>query len=320
MYKLIRFYNQNRKKVWIFILIIVFLFAILRLLNYMAKQKNSSKIASENNSIFINNSVKENSSIISNKSVVGGTSISTNKLNEAENVIDKFMNYCNDCKIEEAYNLLSEDCKEQLFETEEVFKNNYYDSIFNDETKLYTIENWTSDTYKINISNDILATGNITEEKMDYFTIVKQRDEYKLNIKNYVGKNDINKEAEHENIKIKVLNRNTYMDYEIYEIQVTNNSENDILLDTKNDTKTIYLQDNKGAKFYAYTNEIIDNEFIVRKSKTKNIKIKFNSGFSSNRRINYMFFSDLILNYNEYEKVEDKEEYTDIFKFSVNIE
>ena len=233
-------------------------------------------------------------------------------------IINKFMEYCNEGSIEKAYNLLSDDCKEVLFETKEDFKDNYYDSIFNKETKLYTVENWTSNTYKVNISNNILATGKITNNFMDYFTVVKENDEYKLNIKNYIGKENINKETENNNIKIKILKKDIYMDYEIYDIQIMNNSDDNILLDTKRNTKTVYLQDSKNVKYYAYTNEVIDNDFIVRKGKMKNIRIKFSSGFSSNRKIEYMIFSDLVLNFNEYEDYENKEDYTDIYKLNVN--
>ena len=44
MYKLIRFYNQNRRKIWMTILIIVFIIGIIQLLNYLAKSNNKGKI------------------------------------------------------------------------------------------------------------------------------------------------------------------------------------------------------------------------------------------------------------------------------------
>ncbi len=317
MYKLIKFYNQNRKKIFKIILIIVFILAIIQLLNYFSKI--SKKDVAIDNVSVVNNSNNAHQELVSNRSVITGEKISENKLNGDVDIINKFMDYCNEGNIERAYRLLSDDCREVLFETEEDFRDNYYNIIFNNETRLFTIENWTNDTYKVNISNDILTTGNITSETMDYFTVVKQNDEYKLNIKNYIGKEKVNKETENNNITIKVLNKDIYMDYEIYDIQIINDSDNDILLDTKKDTKTVYLQDSKNVKYYAFTNEIIDNDFIVRKGKMKNIKIKFSSGLSSNRKIEYMIFSDLILNFNEYEDCENKEDYTDIYKFNVNV-
>lgn len=321
MYKFIRFYNQNRKAIYIFILIIVFLYAMLRLLNNSIKEKNMSY----NTNSINNNLTIGQANIISNdtekntNTQIQDDKSTENNISTPKKVIKDFIDYCNDNEIEKAYNLLSNDCKEELFQTEEIFKQQYYDVIFNNQLKMCDIEHWGQDTYKVEIYNDALSTGNIDVEITDYFTCVNQNDEYKLNIKNYVGKKSINKEVENKNIKIKVLEKITYMDYEYYNIQITNNSENDILLDPKIDTKTVYLQNSKGAKFYAFTNEIIDNQFIVRKDKTKNIKIKFSNNFSTNVKIKSLVFSNLILNYNEYENMENKEEYKDIYEFRINI-
>ena len=321
MYKFIRFYNQNRKAIYIFILIIVFLYAMLRLLNNSIKEKNMSyNTNSINNNLTIGqaNIVSSDTEKNTNTQIQDDKS-TENNIRTPKKTIKEFIDYCNDNEIEKAYNLLSNDCKEELFQTKEIFKQQYYDVIFNNQLKMCDIEHWGQDTYKVEIYNDALSTGNIDVEITDYFTCVNQNDEYKLNIKNYVGKKSINKEVENKNIKIKVLEKITYMDYEYYNIQITNNSENDILLDPKIDTKTTYLQNGKGAKFYAFTNEIIDNEFIVRKEKTKNIKIKFSNNFSTNVKIKSLVFSNLILNYNEYENMENKEEYKDIYEFRINI-
>lgn len=320
MYRLIRFYNQNRKKIFKIILIIVFIIAIIQLLNFLEKLNNEKNTVQ--NSIIANNNkidTEQGTGLVTNKSAISGDSIPDVKLKRESNIISDFMDYCNDRKVSEAYALLSDDCKEQLFETEQIFKTNYYDVIFDDEVKIFTIENWIGSTYKVEMSNDILATGSIKRQNTDYFTIVEQEDEYKLNIKNYIGKTDTNGEAKYNDVKIKVVSSYAYMDYEIYDIQIMNNSENDILLDTKNDSKTIYLENSNGGKYYAYTNEIIDNEFIVRKGKSKNLKIKFSKSFSSNNNIKYLNFSDFILNYNDYEEYENKEDYEDRYQFIVSI-
>ena len=40
MNKIIRFYNQNRKEFWITVTVIIFIFAIIQLLNNIAKIQN----------------------------------------------------------------------------------------------------------------------------------------------------------------------------------------------------------------------------------------------------------------------------------------
>lgn len=43
MNRIIRYFNQNRKKVYISLIIIVFLFGLLQLLNVMAKNKKEEE-------------------------------------------------------------------------------------------------------------------------------------------------------------------------------------------------------------------------------------------------------------------------------------
>lgn len=320
MYKFMRYFNQNRKAIYKFILIIVFVLLIIKLFDTIAFQQTQSRINNVN-SLKNDNVTVQNTPIISNQSAIEGGQVDTEKLDIAQELINKFISFCNESKIDDAYDLISKNCKEELFETVDIFKTDYYDIIFNNELKLFNIENWINNTYKVDIFNDVLATGSITDEYTDFITVIKQgnEDEYKLNIKRYIGKRTINKETELENVKVKVLNKNIYMDYELYNIEIFNNSENDILMDTKNDTKTVYLKDTKGAKYFAFTNEINDNEFIVRKDKSKNIKLKFSNDYSSSRKIKNLVFSKSILNYNEYDELENKDEYKDFYEFIVNI-
>lgn len=320
MYKFMRYFNQNRKTIYKFILIIVFVLLLIKLFDAMAFQENQSR-KNMSNSLKNESVVIKNTSVISNESAIDGGQVDTKKLDLAQELINKFITYCNENKIDEAYNLISESCKEELFTSIDVFKTDYYDIIFNNDLRLFNMENWLGNTYKVDIFNDALATGSITDEYTDFITIVKQgnEDEYKLNIKRYIGKRTINKETEIENVKVKVLNKNIYMDYELYNIEIFNNSENDILMDTKDDTKTVYLKDTKGAKYFAFTNEVNDNEFIVRKDKSRNIKLKFSNDYSSSRKIKNLIFSKSILNYNEYEELENKDEYKYFYEFIINV-
>lgn len=320
MYKFMRYFNQNRKTIYKFILIIVFVLLVIKLFNTMAFQQRQNKFNNVN-SLQNDNIDIQNTSVISNESAIGGGQVNTKKLDIAQELINKFINFCNERKLDDAYDLISEHCKEELFETIEIFKTDYYDVVFNDELRLFNMENWIGNTYKVDIFNDILSTGSVTDQYTDFITVVNQgnEDEYKLNIKRYIGKKVINKETETHDIKVKVLNKNIYMDYELYDIEIFNNSENDILMDTKDDTKTVYLKDTKGARYFAFTNEINDNELIVRRDKSRNIKLKFSNDYSLSRKIKNLIFSKSILNYNEYEEFENKDEYNSFYEFIINI-
>ena len=186
MNRIIRYFNQNRKKVYISLIIIVFLFGLLQLLNVMAKNKKEE----EKDTSGINEIMQNNKSIVSNKSAVSGTSISEKKLKKDTDVIDNFFKYCNEGNIENAYNLLTDECKEEMYPTIDEFKRIYYNDLFNEGKRTYTIENWFGDTYQVRMTGDILSTGKIdgNQTKQDYVTIVEKDGDYKININNYVGR------------------------------------------------------------------------------------------------------------------------------------
>ena len=316
MYKLIRFFNQNRKKIVRVILIIAFAFIILQILNYLIKikyendnEKNTNVIINQNNSIS-----NYNNSLISDKSMISGSSISSTKLKSDIDIIDKFMTYCNNKELEKAYDLLSEDCKDELFNSKDEFYKLYLSKLF-DNKKTYIIENWTNNTYSVRITENILSTGNLNNNitKQDYITIVEENNEKRLNINNYIGRTEINKVSSDNNIKITVLAKDTYFDYEIYSFKIENNSNNMVLLDSKNNTKSIYLLDNNGMKYYFYNNEIPDSKLKIQSHGIVDLKIKFNKAYSSTRKIKSINFSKVVLDYKDYIDTQNKDDYD--FKF-----
>lgn len=85
--------------------------------------------------------------------------------------ITKFIEYCNEGKIEEAYKMLSETCKKEKYPTIESFKNNYIN-------KLFTVKrdyNITAEdeNYKIAFLEDLLQAGDTENRKQieDYYKV-----------------------------------------------------------------------------------------------------------------------------------------------------
>lgn len=320
MNRMIRFYNQNRKKLFVIGIIIVFLFILLQLFNNILKQRDEN-IKSNINIIKNTNKIENENILISDKSISNGKRLSDSKLNEDIDIIKKFIEFCNNKEFEEAYDLLTDECKEEMFSNLNDFVNIYYTSLFNGEEKNYTIENWSSNTYQVNFIGDILSTGKVDEvkNKQDYITIVNQgNNEYKININNYFGRTNINRQTERENIKINIESKDTYNDYEIYNISVENNTNNTILLDTGDNPKSVYLLDDKDMKYYFYNNEIVQNKLIIKDGLKSKLKIKFYNSYSSTRSIEQLVFSKMILNYNEYKELEDKTQY-DFYVFKANV-
>lgn len=296
MNHLIRYYNQNRKKIWGIVIIIASAILLLQLVNYFYKVENQKRLEG-NNKRQEEPSISTNTTMLTeNQSVVTGKKVETKKLKTATNLIDEFISYCNNGEVEKAYELLTEQCKEQIYSNLEIFEQAYINNVFEGKQKKASIENWYDNIYKVKIMEDMLSTGKSDGKvKQDYMTIVEENNGYKLNINGYIGKKEINRTTEKDNIKMEVVNKNTYKEYEEYTIKVTNNTEDIILLDGRTNVKTLHLQDSKGGTYSSYSHELTEPMLTIEQGKIKEITIKFYSTFISSKKIEAIVFSDLIL-------------------------
>ena len=300
MYKLIRFFNQNKNQIIKIGVFIIFLFIILQLLNKLAQIKNKESIENVAVSNTSSTTQNDNKGLISNKSAVNGSEVSKENLKNATDTIYEFVDYCNKQEIEKAYNLITEDCKKQMYPTLNSFKGAYYNDVFNGKQRTCTIENWVGDIYKVRMGEDILSTGKDTGyAKEDYITIKKVDNEYKLNINNYIGTTKIEKTTTNDNITMEVLSKNTYKDYEEYTIKVTNKTNGMIKLYTTTSTKTTYIEDSNGRKYSYYSNELTDETLTFQRGQTAEVTIKFYSPYISTKSIKAIVFSNIIFNDNQ---------------------
>ncbi len=299
MNRLIRWYNKNRKFFWIVIAIAVGIVLLIQLLNNYSKNYGNKEKKKE--TIYVN----KNYSVISDE-VVNEKIVTSNV-----NIITKFIDYCNNKNINAAYNLLSNDCKEKIFPSIKEFEE-YVNNVFS-EKKLYKYQAWISKdgrhTYRIELSEDILATGNSSTSKLEcYYTVIKENGQTKLNIKNYVGSEIINKSASKYDIKITAVKKDIYIDYEIYTFNVENKTSRKIKLDSGEYLESMYLKDSSNISRICKRDEVDEESLVVLDNK-KNIQIKYENAYSPNLNIRKIVFNDLILNYYKYLGTEDKKQY-----------
>lgn len=290
MNRIVRWYNQNRQIIWTAILVIIGVIALIRALNdhyknISVEQKSSSTISSTTTYSK------------PNYSVVSQTEINKTVSQSSQTIIKDFFDYCNTGKIEQAYNLLSEDCKQELYPNVNIFKEQYYNRIFT-ENKMYNDILWITygnkNIYRMEIMGDILATGK--KENMpiqDYFTVICEDEKYSLNISSYIGKEDINISKTQDNITVTILNKKSYIDYEKYEIEVKNGTQKNIVLNTKQNTDSIYLQDENKLKYIAYLNEISEYNLGIVRGLTKTYDIKFDRGYKPTIKLEKIVFEDI---------------------------
>lgn len=288
--KYIRYFNQNRGKVIIIAFAVILTFVLIQTLNEIAKSENTRYANQVENKVIIEKEIK--------KSVIDEGATSIDIAQESKSIINNFVEYCNAKKTSEAYKLLSDDCKNILFPTETDFINNYYNIVFN-SFKQYEVENWISNgnfvTYKIRYTNDVLAQGGYKSEYTieDYYTIVKQEKDYKLNINKFVNREQINKSQSKDNFTINILARENYIDYQIYEVDFNNKSNYSIKTYDVSKNSSWNVVDANGLQYSAFLDEIADNNLIIESEIDKKIKIKYSKIYNLNRKVKRIEFNNM---------------------------
>lgn len=311
MHKLLRYYSQNRIKVWSIVLAIIFGLAIIQVLNNVAKEefkKDYEKKETTSNVVSYRN---ESEIMVTNGNVP--------KVYQEDfgSIIDEFYTYCINHEPNKAYELLAPDTKSELYPTEKQFENLYYKEKFQGN-KEYSFQAWTKSAsdiyvYQVKIFENMLSTGKY-EYIEDYVTIVPVEDNYKLNINRYIGRKNIKQKQSNELLTIEINYADVYMDYEIYTLSVKNNTEETMLLDTRNKTKTTYITDSNENKFEAFLYEKAQEELIIKPQELKTIQIKFNDSYHSDIEITSMNFTDIV-NYEQY--TQDENTKRDVLKIEI---
>lgn len=317
MNKFIRLYNQNRFQVWIIVIIVLFLLAILQLFNSAYREQMQSKYNSNTSKDVVseeNTYEEEGNSLISDDKVEKGLQKDFGKL------IDDFLSNCINEEYDLAYDTLSKECKTELFPSKEIFIDQYCSSKFTKD-KDYEFQAWSTHDiyiYLVKIYNNMLATGKKPTSLViqDYYTIVKEDGEYKLNINGYIGRIHRNKKQEVDGIKITADYSDLYMDYEIYSFDIKNKTENDILLDTTLEDDTVYVVDENGFKYNAFMFECLEEDLVIKAGEQKNIKIKFSNNYNEGIKMKDIVFAKIVEYYDNY-KVND--EYVDYLELKISL-
>ena len=290
MNKFIRLYNQNRKKIWIIVIVVIGGYLLIKTVN------NSIKNENEVNKIGTSNAAR--TIINPNKSSISDYEVNESMYKSQSEIVSDFVESCNNKEITSAYELLSDECKEELYPTIKDFKEYYYDNIFYTK-RTYSLQNWTDSIYKIRYTEDIMTTGKITDSSsfQDYIKIITNDKNKKISISGFLGKELINKEKEYKKIKVKVISKKIYMNYEIYDLEIENKNDQIIMLDTLTNNKTMYLIDKNKTKHYALSNEIVKDTLRVESKHVSKISIKFDNPYIKNRTITSIEFSNVLIGF-----------------------
>ena len=275
MKKIFNYWNKNRLKITITFIIIVFAISLIIITNNLLKQSIDENNYSE--------TLKENTTS-KIESVITDTQIPVSVAEGNEQIIAKFVENCNNRNYEQAYNMLTDECKNEQFRTLEEFIQNYCNPIFSNN-RTYSLELWNTGfgvyTYRVLFySNNILETGE-------------------FNINGYIYMQPINKQQVTQNIEISVVNRHIYRDYEEYSITIVNNSNDTIRISDGKNSNDICLVDQNEVEYNAIMNEISVLNLEIQPGYRKNFTIRFNKLYNTYRIIDRIEFKNIILNIND---------------------
>ena len=280
-------------------------------------------------SILSNNeSTKTDNNDISNvykptQTIIKGPNVSKEQFEQDSNLVNTFIDYCNNREVEKAYNLISDECKEEKYPTLEEFKEFYYNDIFARKREC-NLQAWISTkdytVYEIRYANNMLATGTYDENDVyqDYITLNRKNNTEKISIGHFIDSKKSNIITNVNGLEVIIVKKSIYMTYEEYEINIKNNMETTILLNTLENSETIQLIATSGEKYNFNMNKLFYADLIIEPNRVKTIKIAFKKGVSSNNNSEIIEFSNIIKDYESYQ--ENKETYADIIEMNVKVE
>lgn len=215
--KIRRFIKKNRKKV-IFVIITV---AIVIAINYILKNMPEEEIPK--------------TTYEPNVAVMDESEVPKKWHSEIENRIKTFVDYCNNKEYENAYDMISDDCKDAIYPVIGDFKE-YVDKRFQVK-RIYSIQNFSNISkqyiYDVNFMSDFMATGSTgtnygyVQEK---FVFTEDDNSLKFAIGGFVRTNILDAFVEDENLKIVTKKKNVYYDHETYTVDITNKTDYPIVL------------------------------------------------------------------------------------------
>ena len=200
-----KFYNKNKKKIILVVLIVAFFLVFMREADRYIARENSSSV---NNTTTITDSKntindRNNQNITDNIVSKEDLEAKVKELNNDEDVIKMFIEFCKKGNVDNAYNMISDSCKKTLFTTQKEFSEKYYNTYFSNQTIIKISKYNDNGTYKVDYSLDPLITGSSENSKItDYITITKDK---KLNVGGFIKNVALNKKTQNSYVKINVI-------------------------------------------------------------------------------------------------------------------
>jgi hypothetical protein len=266
---------------------------------YIARENSSSvnnttTITDSKNTINDRNNQNITDNIVSKEDLEA----KVKELNNDEDVIKMFIEFCKKGNVDNAYNMISDSCKKTLFTTQKEFSEKYYNTYFSNQTIIKISKYNDNGTYKVDYSLDPLITGSSENSKItDYITITKDK---KLNVGGFIKNVALNKKTQNSYVKINVISKDVFWDHENYNVELDNLISAKIYLDTKSTERNSFVSNENNTCYYIDIDNYDDSDLEVQGNKSKKITLKFNKKYNENDEIVTMNFNNIVIENYEY--------------------
>lgn len=287
------FFKKHKKKIFIVIIVWVGIIIINYLLGHQKKVEVLNTTYAPHNVVLLSD-----------------TSVPEKLQNPIEDLIDDYVNKCNNKDYKGAYELLTDDCKKHVFKDSLEEFTTYASSIF-PQKKRYSIQNYSNTgnqyIYNIKLINDIITTG-LTDETYAYYEekilIKQENNKLKLSVNDYMGSKELKNVAEDDYLKIRIENKEQYYNYETYTIRATNKTDKNAIIFDGVAGKEIYLVSGTDQR----EPSTADSKLILIPGETKTVKITFLKYYDESTQASNIIFNKIRIMSNEYTGNEETEE------------
>lgn len=251
-----------------------------------------------------------------------GESVPEEQREEVNVVIDTFFNYCNSKQYQNAYDMLTTDCKEYVYSDSLAEFKQYVDNLFT-TTKIYNIQNYSNVgdvyIYDINILDDILSTGTTGgyQTHREKIALIEEDSTLKISNQGYIGKTMFsNVTGEDQYVKIDVLYKNMSYDREEYAVEITNKTDGYIVLGNGAAANEITL--NLGDQMRPAL-DIVNNNLIIPPGRTTNYFLLFDKYYDDNKNPTELNFNLIRLYGNDAETAQEGSTQNSNLTYSMNV-
>ena len=214
-----------------------------------------------------------------------GGSVPRRYVETINKTVESYFNYCNTKQYEQAYNMLTDNCKEYLYGNDLSLFQEYVDSIFT-KNKIYNLQNYSNvdDTYIYDmvILDDIESTGTTEgyEPYKEKIALRKVNNEFKISNQGFIESKSYNKVSEDENLRMSVESKDVSYRREGYNVTITNKTDKYIVIidNSINAEVTLNLGDQK-REVVNYSNASL----ILNPGETSNVLFIFDKFYDDKK-------------------------------------